>query len=80
MVVALSKKLSYMEQLQNTIRKKYQPKNTTVEDLAENIYANMCCDLDDCQTNYFAVPDDPLEDTLVYVRFCGGFKMFDFET
>ena len=77
MVVAISKKQSYFDQLLCAVRKKYKPKNVTVEELAESIFINMCCDLDSNHTNYFAIPDDPLADTLAYVRFCGGFGMFD---
>lgn len=66
-----------MEQLRQTIRRKYKPKEVTVEELADNIFDNMVYELSENHTDYFAIPDDPLADTLSYVRFCGGFKWFD---
>lgn len=78
-MVELSTKQSYHEQLVSEIRRTYQPQNTMVEEMARNIVDCMSSDLEENRTSYFSVPEDPFEDTIEYVRFCGGFQMFDWE-
>ena len=77
MVVSLSRKQTYYDRLLCVIRKEYDPENVTVEELADNIIDMMMCEFEENHTNYFAIPDDPLADTISFVNFCGGFKAFD---
>ena len=79
MVIAISSKRTLEQNLASEImRSEYVPQQCSIDELIENACLCYESDLEDNDTNYFCVQNDPLSDILAYVNFSGGFCMFDF--
>lgn len=71
-------KLSLIEQLEFQIRKEIEPKSASVSEIARNCMDCYDYDLESIDRNYFSVDGNRFADIIEYVRFHGGFELFDF--
>lgn len=78
MAIDFCKNLKPIEKLEIRIRKEFQPKRATIEDMAQNIIDCYEYDLEDTEKEFFKVSDDVISDIMFYVKTCGGFRIFDF--
>ena len=70
--------LNPIEKLEIKIRKEFKPKNSTPEEMSQNIMDCYEYDLEDLEQSYFRVDSDRYLDIIRYIEFCGGLKVFDF--
>lgn len=77
-IVNMFDKLSLIEKLEFQIRKEFEPKAASVSEIAQNCLDCYDYDLESTNRNYFSVDGNRFADIIEYVRFYGGFELFDF--
>ena len=78
MLINLFERRSLNEKLECVIRKEYSNNRKSVTRIAKNIQACYESDMAESKASYFSVQNNRFEDLMSYVRFCGGYKHFDY--
>ena len=71
-------KLNLIKKLEFQIRKEIEPKSASVSEVAQNCLDCYDYDLESTGQSYFSVDGNRFADIIEYVRFHGGFGLFDF--